>query len=253
MAEVSLSLEQLTYSDILDFADQLKKEGKTINNINRILLALRYYFTYLQKENRLTHNPAAGLKLKGTIRSVPHDLLTKEELEELYNRYEIKDERTHRNKVMLGLLIYQALTREELERLRPEHLKLREGKIQVPQTGRTNGRILNLEPHQILELQEYLTQIRPKIVTTERLFASMERKDLKNSLLHLNHALRKLNPKLKNAVQIRQSVITEWLKEKDLRTVHYMAGHRYVSSAERYQSTSFEDLKEALSKHHPLG
>jgi len=209
VAENSLTLEQLTYSDILDFVDQLKEEGKTINNINRILLALRYYFAYLQKESRMTHNPTAGLKLKGTIRSVPHDLLTKEELETLYNDYLIKDERTHRNKVLLGLLIYQALTREELERLRPEHLKLREGKIQIPQTGRTNGRILNLEPHQILDLQEYLQRIRPKIVATERLFSSMEGKDLKNSLLHLNHALRKLNPKLKNAVQIRQSVIAE--------------------------------------------
>ena len=31
-----------------------------------------------------------------------------------------------------------------------------------------------------------------------------------------------------------------------------MAGHRYVSSTERYQTTNLEDLKEALNKHHPL-
>jgi len=76
--------------------------------------------------------------------------------------------------------------------------------------------------------------------------------ELQNSLLHLNYALRKVNPKYKHAVQIRQSVITEWLKEKDLRTVQYMAGHRYVSSTERYKESNLEDLKEALSKHHPL-
>ncbi|WP_222943951.1 hypothetical protein [Pedobacter sp. N36a] len=52
--------------------------------------------------------------------------------------------------------------------------------------------------------------------------------------------------------QIFYSVITEWLKEKDLRTVQYMAGHKYVSSTERYQTTTLEDLKEALNKHHPL-
>lgn len=34
-------------------------------------------------------------------------------------------------------------------------------------------------------------------------------------------------------------------KEKDLRTVQYMAGHKYVSSTERYQTTNLEDLKDA--------
>jgi integrase/recombinase XerD len=156
--------------------------------------------------------------------------------------------------VIIGLLVYQALTREELETIRPERLKLREGKIQVPKTGKQNGRILNLQPHQILDLQEYILLIRPKLQSkSERLFTGRnDLESLKNSLLHLGYALKKINPKVKHAVQIRQSVITEWLKEKDLRTVQYMAGHRYVSSTERYRESNLEDLKEALSKHHPL-
>jgi integrase/recombinase XerD len=86
-----------------------------------------------------------------------------------------------------------------------------------------------------------------------RLFISMNSVDnMKNSLLHLNYALRKLNPKYKHGIQIRQSVLTEWLKEKNLRTVQYMAGHRYISSTERYQTNNLEDLKDALNKHHPL-
>ncbi len=68
----------------------------------------------------------------------------------------------------------------------------------------------------------------------------------------MNQALRRLNTKYKNTVQLRQSVITEWLKKKELRTVQYMAGHKYVSSTERYQTSNLEDLKEALNKHHPL-
>lgn len=250
----SLAIQQLTYTEILDYVEHLKSQDKSISLINRILLALRYYFSYLQSLRQITHNPAAGLSLKGTVRSVPHNLLSKTELTQLYESYTITDDRTHRNKVLLGLLIHQALTREELEKLRPEHLKLREGKLQVPQTGKQNGRILALEPHQILDLQEYLLIIRPKLQTSsERLFTGRSNiEDLKNTLLHLNHALRKLNPKLKNATHIRQSVITELLKEKDLRTVQYMAGHRYVSSTERYQTDNLEDLKEALGKFHPL-
>jgi integrase/recombinase XerD len=254
IAEGSLSLNQITYTEILDFIDVLKKEDKSIGYINRALKSIEYYFAYLKKEEKINHSPAANIRLKGAVRNIPHDLLEKAELEELYEKYEIKDERTHRNKVILGLLVYQGLTRKELETLRPEHLKLREGKIHIPQTGKNNSRTLQLQPFQIIDMQEYHLLVRAKLQEkTERLFTGRnDLESLKNSLLHLNHALRKINPKLKNALQIRQSVITEWLKEKDLRTVQYMAGHRYVSSTERYQSNNLEDLKEALNKYHPL-
>jgi len=272
LEEESLAVSQVSHADVLEFADQIKQKGYSIRLINRVMLAIRYYFNWLGQDGRVGYNPAAGIILKGTIRHVPHDLLNQAELEALYESYPVTDERTHRNKVIVGLLVYQALTRDELESLHPEHLKLREGKIHVPVTGKLNGRILILQPYQILDLQEYLLIVRPKILAErmaersgrkpdkykavediERLFVNMNGQEtLKNSLLHLNYALRKLNPKYKHGMQIRQSVITEWLKEKNLRTVQYMAGHRYISSTERYKTNNLEDLKDALNKHHPL-
>jgi integrase/recombinase XerD len=268
----SLAVGQVTHADVLEFADQLKQQGHSIGLINQMMLAVRYYFNYLQQAGQAGYNPAAGIILKGTVRHVPHDLLIKSELEALYESYPVNDERTHRNKVIVGLLVYQALTREELETLRPEHLKLREGKIHIPPTGKLNSRELSLQPHQILDLQEYILMVRPKILAEQmaerggrkpdkykavedvhRLFVTMNGQEtIKASLMNLNYALRKINPKYKHGMQIRQSVITEWLKEKNLRTVQYMAGHRYISSTERYQTSNLEDLKDALNKHHPL-
>ena len=80
----NVSLVQVSYNDILDYADHQKKENNSVNLINRMLLTIRYYFTYLQKEDQLNHNPAAGISLKGSIRTVPGDLLEKAELEHLY-------------------------------------------------------------------------------------------------------------------------------------------------------------------------
>ena len=39
----------------------------------------------------------------------------------------------------------------------------------------------------------------------------------------------------------------------DLRTVQYMAGHKRISSTERYQVGYLEDLQESINKCHPLG
>jgi integrase/recombinase XerD len=52
--------------------------------------------------------------------------------------------------------------------------------------------------------------------------------------------------------QIRASTITNWLKHYNLREVQYMAGHKYVSSTERYRMDTLEDLQKELEKYHPL-
>lgn len=273
LAEESLSPEQLSYTEILDYADHQRQAGHQVNLVNRMLLAVRYYFTYLQKEGKINYNPAAGISLKGAVRTVPKDLLEKGELEALYEGYSVIDDRSQRNKVILSLLVYQGISNEELHKLEAGHVKLKEGKLHIPASGQSNSRLLKLEAFQVMELYEYIHVTRSKILKEmsnkarsgrkpeqfkpadqiHQLFISMNGcENIKTSLYHLNRALRKLNPKYKNAAQIRQSVITEWLKEKDLRTVQYMAGHKYVSSTERYQTSNLEDLKDALNKHHPL-
>ncbi len=44
------------------------------------------------------------------------------------------------------------------------------------------------------------------------------------------------------------------LKEgKDLRVVQVFAGHKKISSTEKYKQTAIDELKAAIHKYHPLG
>ena len=169
-------------------------------------------------------------------------------------------------------MIYQGVTTDELKQLEPDHLKLKEGKIYIPGNRRRNSRKLELKPFQILELQEYLTHTREKIfseITDSRparkpdrinktqlknqLFISINgSENIKNSLLHMFKAIQKLNPKILHPKQIRASAITHWLKNYNLRQVQYMAGHKYVSSTEKYQANNMSSLQNKLEKCHPL-
>lgn len=268
----SLAIQQVTYAEVLDYADKLNKDGLSSGHINRNLVAIRYYFNQLQRQGKAQHNPAAGLFLKGRISTLPQGLFSKQELINLYEAYPATDSRTCRNKVMLSLLVFQGLSTADLQRLEISHIKLKEGKIYIPSGRQTNCRVLKLEAEQIMQLHEYIQQVRPEILVNQKdmrpgrkpahyhdtqsvsqLFTSLNGcTEIKNSLKYLILALRKYNPNLKDAKQIRQSVITEWLKEKDLRIVQYMCGHRYVSSTERYRESNLEELKEALNKYHPL-
>lgn len=274
----NMTAEVTTYNDILSFINHCRKKGRSIKNTNLVLTSLRHYYSLLQVED----NPTANLYLKGEVQRIPHDLLEKEMLDYLYEKYQTYNERTQRNKVILGLYIYQAISTDELKKLESNHIKLKEGKIYIPGTKQTiskggrQARWLQLAAKQILDLQEYLLVTRPKIIDDiksgerkkqstrkpdkinetalqHQLFISLNGSDeIKVSVRFLMDDLRKINPTVKDATQIRKSVITQWLKEKDIRTVQYMAGHSSISTTERYKSANVEELEEALKIHHPL-
>ena len=195
-----------------------------------------------------------------------------EQLEMLYQGYPVNTNRDQRNKIIIGLLMYQGITTEELSKLEPGHVKLKQGKIYIPGSRRSHSRVLDLKPFQVLELHEYVTETRPRIleeITTPKparkpdqinqsrienqLFISVNVSEhIKNSLLHLFKAIRRTYPDIQNAEQIRKSVIVHWLKTHNLRQVQYMDGHKYVSSTERYQTSNLENLQHQLEKLHPL-
>lgn len=274
LRETFLSEEKVKRTDIHSYIVKCKSSGDSPKLINRKVAAVRKYYNYLQKRGRINSNPADGLYLRTRKKSIPTGMLTEAELKLLYESYQVTDQRTARNKVILSLMVKQAVTTDDIGRLEPVHLLLRDGKIRVPGSRHEAGRTLDLEASQVIEIQEYLQKIRPEILgsvknknltpgrkvespdletLSRKLFISMNGSgEMKNSLMHLVRALRQINPKVKSCRHIRQSVITLWLKRYDLRTVQYMAGHKRISSTERYQVGYLEDLQESINKCHPL-
>ncbi len=251
-----LTEPETTYNDLLVFIDSCRMENKSKKHINTMLRAIRNYYDYLKSTGEAMINPAANLYLKGIRHKLPHDILSLESLSQLYQAYPVIDNRSKRNKIILGMLIYQGITTDELMKLTISDVKLQEGKVHIPGSKHSNSRSIELKSFQVLELHEYINRIRPGLIThpTDQLFISMEGcLNMKNSLHHLFRALKRTNPEIKNAKQIRASVITDWLKTHNLRQVQYMAGHRYVSSTERYQLNNLEGLKDQVDKYHPLG
>ena len=275
LRERYLSETSVKRTDKYDYINRRKAAGDSSKLINRKVAAVRKYYSYLQKRGRVEKNPADGLYLRTRSRRIPTGMMSEVELHQLYESYPVTDLRTARNKVILSLLTSQGLSTDDFRRLEPADIHLREGKIQISGSRHEAGRMLKIEAHQVLELQEYLLQIRPAILESikkknitpgrkadnpdleklsRQLLLSMNGSDdIKNSLMHLVKALRQNNPKVRSCSHIRQSVITGWLKRYDLRTVQYMSGHKRISSTERYQIGYLEDLQESINKCHPLG
>ena len=64
--------------------------------------------------------------------------------------------------------------------------------------------------------------------------------------------LKTLNNNFTDVKQIRTSVIIHWLKQYNLRKTQYLAGHKYISSTERYVQDDLESLHETINTFHPF-
>ena len=269
---------ETTHNDIIAYIQHYNIKGTGKKTIAHYILHLKKYFDWLMSEGEVNDNPCSNIKIKGIKRKVLHELLSVEELENLYNSYttEIIIEKTERmkcpppqvmqnlarrrNKIILGLIVYQGLRTEELIKLQITDVRLRDGKIFVAAARRSNERSLKLESHQIFDLLDYINDTRKQILqyrnmtaSTQDLFLNLGESNRKNNLfgMLLMH-LKKMNSKIKTLEQLRASVIVHWLKLYNLRKVQVMAGHRYISSTESYKANNLEDLKEDIKNYHPF-
>lgn len=267
VAQERIEAEQIRYQDLLGFMKFCRKKGMTQKSIKHYLNTVRHYYNHLIDEGLMVTNPTTGLVVKGIKRRALYHILETHQLHELYNRYPDQTYRDKRNKIMLGLLVYQGIRTEELGRLTIKDIKLREGKVDVLGSRNNNGRLLQLEAHQVLDMYDYILKTRLEIlgmnpkrksqqkVETDQLFISEGGNcySVSNFMTQLVIKVRKVNSSVVNAKQIRASVITKWVKQYNLRKAQYLAGHRYISSTESYLQNDIEGLKEEVLKYHPLG
>jgi site-specific recombinase XerD len=273
-------LENVSYNDVLAYINYKRQAGNKPRTLTIVVNSINHFYKFLQAEHQLEENPASNIKIKGIKRKTLQEILNPEELEKIYKSYttEIDIEKIKkikntlcvppqannqlarkRNKIILGLVVYQGIRTEELARLELQDLQLREGKINIQGSKRTEGRLLKLEAHQIYDLMDYVNVTRKQILETtakqsNKVFISIGTSlNFSNIMQNLVSSLRLSNPKLKDIKQIRTSVITNWLKINNLRKTQYMAGHRYVSSTEAYQINNIEELQEDIKKYHPIG
>ena len=257
----NIASDQSTYNELISYIQHLKNKGLQQHSIQQTINSLNHYFKWLIQLQQRTDNPTVNITIKGIKKRKLHHILSKAELEKLYNDYSnIKSDSLakKRNKIILSLLVYQGLNSTELGRLTTADLKLREGKLFISRTRKSNERTLTLESHQILDMMEYQLTTRTEILTitskqTDLLFTSLGKSINFNSIISkLLPQLKKINKKITSIHQIRTSVIVQWLKQYNLREVQYMAGHRYVSSTEAYLVNDLDDLQDEIEKYHPI-
>src|ERR1019366_2582975 len=265
-------ISETSHNDIIAYIQHYNLRGTGKKTIAHYIMHLKKYFDWIISEGDINDNPCSNIKIKGIQRKVLHEILSPEELEKLYNNYpteiilqnsetlknlppqQMQTLARKRNKIIVGLLICQAVRSEEIIRMQLSDVKIREGKICIAGTRRSNERTLKLESRQVFDLLDYINDTRKQILQHRNITAPAQElflqlgagKNKSNMLSMLIAHLKQMNSKVKSIDQIRASVIVHWLKLYNLRKVQIMAGHRYISSTENYKANNLDDLKEDI-------
>jgi integrase/recombinase XerD len=255
--------ETATYQDVLTYIAHLRKKNQHPKTIRNNLFAIKIYYRWLIGEGKRSDHPCQDLYLQDQInRSIDvENLYTKKQLEEFLETVKTKKQHMFlRDKTMVSLLVYQALTVLEISQLNVDDVNLDEGTIFIKGNIKNKSRTLNLQSSQIMLLHKYMQEGRTNLLKRKNKTLSETALILsENGTRIQQHAIsrqinyhRETHEKM-TPMKIRQSVIAHLLKSgNDLRVVQVFAGHRRAASTEEYKQTGLEELKNAINKHHPL-
>ena len=276
---------QITKPDVLRYLEHLKSK-KGVQNVTRKnhLIALNHYFTFLYNTEQIAENPCLLLKIRGTNKRKLHKIYTSEELDGLFDSYyqlfvRGYDDSHHRyegqkkysilyrgrNALIVSILFNQGTNTKEIEKIELNDVDLIKATIKIRGGTRLNDRTLSLKATQIGLFMEYLQKIRPKLTEyqtkeSEKLFLPLPEisyKKTENDMTRgiftsLAAQMKTIDKQFFNFQQVRASVITFWIKTHGLRKAQQLAGHRYITSTEKYLPNDLDDLTDDINKLHPF-
>jgi len=249
------------YSHLMDYIAHLQAAGTSVCRINKNLQAISNYYEFLELPN-----PAVSIRLRGQVQRTVLRPIAVDKMDDLYRVFEVQKVRSessyfyHSDRIILGLVIYQALEMGDFMVLKKSHVDLEKGCIYVPHRKQRMSRIIPLESHQILQLHQYFIDGREKTKreASEMLFSPQAEDyhqlhwQFKRLSKHVKkEAKTKLDLNIEKLNHLRQSRIAYWIKQYGLRKTQYLAGFRTIMSVERYQNADMENLKEQVKLHHP--
>ena len=261
--------ETATFKDVLNYIEHLRKNyDLSPKTLRHCLYGVKIYFNYLLEIGKRNDHPCSELFLKDKIdKQIQVDTLYNQEtLEKFFETYQIKKKKylENRNKIIVSLLIYQALTVSEISNLEVENINLEKCEIYIKGSQEITSkspqsRTLPLNAKQILLIYNYLEKDRIKLLKynnkQENKIFILGQYGEKINAHGISKMINEQKPKQEQIqpMKIRQSVIANLLKkENDTRIVQVFSGHKRASTTIQYKQTELEILQNAVNNFHPI-
>lgn len=253
--------ENVDFQKLREYLVFIQKFDYKKTTVSRKISALRTFYKYLYKIQKMDFNPVESLASPKKPKTLPK-FLTTYEVEQILNNVNIETPSGYRNKTILELLWATGMRISELSGLNFENLNLDENEIRVFGKG-AKERIVLISERAKSYLIRYIETARPLIAK------GYDTSYNEQSPVFINNTGYRLQPKTVSKVindivekiklpkhvtphVFRHSFATHLLESgADLRVVQELLGHASISNTQIYTHISTQYLKDVYHKTHP--
>lgn len=255
LSEVNTDFKAICRDTVCEYVSHLQEKGKSTATISRSLASLKSFFAYAITQSWRDDNPVNNIHLEKSEKKLPQ-ILTGKEVELLLEQPKCTDLKGYRDKAMLELLYATGIRVSELINLEVDDVNIPGSFIKCASGNKV--RIIPLYPAAIRALNEYIENVRPKMVA-----------DMRETSLFVNvsgdrmsrQGFWKIIKYYQEKAQINKDITPHTLRHSfaahllengaDLRSIQEMLGHSDISSTQVYAQLVKQNLKSVYNKYHP--
>jgi len=254
-----ISIEHITaYHCWLQCTKLKKGEYLSSVTVRSRLGAVKTFYVLMHRERLVECNLAPLIHIPKRKSSLPRNVPSEKDMQNLLNAIEPVDNITTRDKAMLELLYATGMRNEEIRTATVDMLDIQQRTLLITGKG-SKDRIVPVGDWVIPYLVEYIEASRQKLLnqkqTTNLLFISKNGRRISNG--NLGDIIRKYTKKAEIGLAItphsfRHACATHLLRAgADIRYVQELLGHADLSSTQIYTKIDISFLKKAHQKYHP--
>ncbi len=242
--------------DIRAYLMHLKDIGRSGSTINRKMVSIRKYFSYLEESGKSEGNPAARVKVPKVQRKDP-DFLSVEQMEAVLGQPDDSDLGI-RDKALLELMYACGLKASEVSELNMQDADLRIGFISC-RGDRTKSRIIPMGQPARAALLGYMKEVRARLLADKRdtgaLFLNYSGQRISRQGIwkivkfygQKAGVSQELNPQI-----IRNSFAAHMIMNgADLKSLQELLGNEDISTTKLFLSLAKSRVMDVYDKTHP--
>ena len=249
-------IENIEISEFRSFLTHRRNSEISSNSIARNISALKSFFRFLIKNNKIKESSVFNLKSPKLKKSLPRPINVDLVIQVIKQAEEIEDEKWIglRNKAILLLLYGCGLRISEALSLNHDDIQ-NEDHILIKGKGEKE-RIVPMMPYIKKGIENYLEACPKEIVSGDALFIGKRFSRLSPRIIQ--YALEKIRtalslPETATPHALRHSFATHLLDSGgDLRTIQELLGHSSLSTTQKYTKVETSKLLDTYKKTHPL-
>ncbi len=250
----NMSWEAVDTDTVRNWMSLSMERGENPRTICRGLSALRSFYKYMLRTQRVSHDPVRLVRSPKTHAKLP-TFLKKEEVDRLFDDVEFSNdfEGTKRRTILLTFY-HTGMRVSELVGLNVQDVDLSRREVTVTGKG-SKQRIIPFGEELAEALDNYLQQRTEHPHTGNALFTGNRGRRISVSYAYTvvhNYLTLVTTQKKKSPHVLRHTYATALLNNgADLETIKELLGHESIKTTEIYTHTTFEDLKNEYKLAHP--